>query len=239
MGFEDHETTETKQIHLRTMHNIDFEVDLYNSDSVTTFGCKNWEAFCKTYGFYEGMLVTMDLGNPDRIAEDDLDIWVLVDDMIPILPGGEFLKHSYLVIYIVYFKIVDSLFPLTGYFSCSNNVRMMLDRTYYTPGSEFTYKEKDHLISFYSFLEDYIQYRNIPPHYGQYVPLVHVLNYVNIHLDSMVRFFYYYDIRACFALILLELNYNANYEVITMFCNRYSLVIVCLVSCFDMVDYKF
>ena len=94
MGFEDHETTETKQIQLRTMHNVDLEVDLYNSDNVTTFGCKNWESFCKIYGFYEGMLLTMDLGNPDSVAEDDLDIWVLVDDMIPILPRGEFIKHS-------------------------------------------------------------------------------------------------------------------------------------------------
>ena len=214
MGFEDHETSETKQIQLRTMHNVDLEVDLYNSDNVTTFGCKNWESFCKIYGFYEGMLLTMDLGNPDSIAEDDLDIWVLVDDMIPILPRSEFIKHSYLVIYIVYFKIVDNLFPLIGYFDYSNNVRMMLDRTYYTPGSECTYKDKEQIIFFYSFLVDYIQYRNIDPQYSQYVPLVHVLNYVNINGDTMVRFFYYYDIRACFALVLLELNYNANYEVL-------------------------
>ena len=36
------------------------------------------------YGFYEGMLVTMDLDDPDT-AEDNLDIWVLVDTL-PILP---------------------------------------------------------------------------------------------------------------------------------------------------------
>ena len=30
------------------------------------------------YGFYEGMIVTMDLGNPD-IEQDNMDIWVLVD----------------------------------------------------------------------------------------------------------------------------------------------------------------
>ena len=43
---------------------MDFEVKLYNAESVTHFGCKNWEALCKMYGFDEGMLVTMDLGDP-------------------------------------------------------------------------------------------------------------------------------------------------------------------------------
>ena len=89
------------------------------------------------YGFYEGMLVTMDLGDPD-IDQDNMDIWVLVDTL-PILPLCEFLKHSYLLIYIVYFKIVGSLFSLTAYFRCSKNVRKMVDRTYYTDGSELTY----------------------------------------------------------------------------------------------------
>ncbi len=71
---------------------MDFEVNLYNSESVTHFGCKNWEAFCKMYGFDEGMLVTMDLGDPD-IEQDNMDIWVLVDTP-PVLPLCEFLKHS-------------------------------------------------------------------------------------------------------------------------------------------------
>ena len=44
---------------------MDFEVNLYNPQSVTHFGCQNWEALCKMYGFYEGMIVTMDLGDPD------------------------------------------------------------------------------------------------------------------------------------------------------------------------------
>ena len=69
MDFEDHEISETKKIHLRTHHDVDFEVNLYNSRSVTHFGCKNWEAFCKMYGFDEG--------TP------------------PILPLCEFRKHSY------------------------------------------------------------------------------------------------------------------------------------------------
>ena len=45
------------------------------------------------YDFDEGMLVTMDLGDPD-IEQDNMDIWVLVDTP-PILPLCEFLKHSY------------------------------------------------------------------------------------------------------------------------------------------------
>ena len=93
MDFEDHENFETKKIHLRTHHGLDFEVNLYNSQSVTHFGCQNWEALCKMYGFYEVMIVTMDLGDPD-IEQDNMDIWVLVDTL-PILLLCEFLKHSY------------------------------------------------------------------------------------------------------------------------------------------------
>ena len=88
MDFDDHESMETKKIHLRTHHGMDFEVNMYNS-----FGCPNWEALCKIYDFHEGMLVTMDLGDPD-ITQDNMDIWVLVDTL-PILPLCEFLKHSY------------------------------------------------------------------------------------------------------------------------------------------------
>ena len=65
----------------------------------------------------------------------------------------------------------------------------MVDRTYYTDGSELTYQEKNHLIAFCTDLENYNIYYQTPPHYGQYVPLVHVLNYGNIHGDAMVRFF--------------------------------------------------
>ena len=68
---------------------MDFAVNLYNSQSVTHFGYPNWEALCKMYGFYEDMLVTMDLGDLEN-----MDIWVLVDTL-PILPLCEFLKHSY------------------------------------------------------------------------------------------------------------------------------------------------
>ena len=63
---------------------MDFEVNFYNYESVTHFGCTNWEALCKMYDFHEGMLVTMDLGDPD-MAQDNMDIWVLVDTP-PVLP---------------------------------------------------------------------------------------------------------------------------------------------------------
>ena len=75
MGFEDHESFETKKIHLRTHHGTDFELNLYNSESVTHFGCTNWEALCKMYGFYEDMLVTMDLGDPD-IEQDNIILFI-------------------------------------------------------------------------------------------------------------------------------------------------------------------
>ena len=72
---------------------MDFDVNLYNYESVSHFGCSGWEALCKMYDFHEGMFVTMDLGDPD-IEQDNMDIWVLVDTL-PILPQCEFLKHSY------------------------------------------------------------------------------------------------------------------------------------------------
>ena len=94
---------ETKIIHLRTHHGYDFVVKLYNSKSVSHFGCLNWEALCKAYDFQEGMYVTFYLGDHDD------GLWVLVG-MLPPLPLREFLKHIYEVIYIFYFKIIDILF---------------------------------------------------------------------------------------------------------------------------------
>ena len=65
----------------------------------------------------------------------------------------------------------------------------MVDRTYYyNDEAQLTYKEQDGLIAFFTDLENYNSYYQTPPHYGQYVPLVHVLNYGNINGDSMVRF---------------------------------------------------
>ena len=66
---------------------MDFEVNLYNSESVSHFGCPSWEALCKMYGFDEGMLVTMDLGDP-TITQERPTIFVLVDTP-PILPPCE------------------------------------------------------------------------------------------------------------------------------------------------------
>ena len=78
---------------------------------------------------------------------------------------------------------------MKAYFHFSKNVRKMVDRTYYyNDEAQLTYKEKDGLIAFFTNLENYNSYYQTPPHYGQYVPLVHVLNYGNINGDSMVIF---------------------------------------------------
>ena len=86
-------TSLLQKINLRTHHGMDFEVNLYNSESVSHFGCPDWEELCNMYDFQESMLVTMDLGDPD-IKKYNLDIWVLVD-RLPILPLCEFLKNSF------------------------------------------------------------------------------------------------------------------------------------------------
>ena len=78
---------------------------------------------------------------------------------------------------------------MTAYFDCSNNVRNMVDKTHYTDGSELTYQEKNHLVGFCTDFENYNIYNQTPQHYGQYVPLVHVLNCGNYYGDTQVRFF--------------------------------------------------
>ena len=99
---------EKKIGHLRTHHGYDFAVKIYNSESISHFGCSNWEALCKAHDFQEGMYVTFDLGDPeddidednvdednvgeDNIDEANIDIWVLVHTL-PVLPLCEFLKH--------------------------------------------------------------------------------------------------------------------------------------------------
>ena len=65
----------------------------------------------------------------------------------------------------------------------------MVDKTNYTDGSELTYKEKNHLTAFCTLLEDYNNYYRTPPNYGEYVPLVHMLNHGNFSGDTLVRFF--------------------------------------------------
>ena len=41
---------------------------------------------------------------------------------------------------------------MTAYFESSKNVKKMVDKTHYTYGSELTYKEKNHLIAYCTFL---------------------------------------------------------------------------------------
>ncbi|XBJ20840.1 hypothetical protein VPH35_011600 [Triticum aestivum] len=67
-----------------------------------------------------------------------------------------------------------------------HNVRKMVDKTHYTDGSKLTYREKNHLIAFCTDLENYNVYNRTPQHYGQYMPLVHVLNYGNYHGDTLI-----------------------------------------------------
>ena len=54
----------------------------------------------------------------------------------------------------------------------------MVDKTHYTDGSELPDQEKNHLVGFCTDLENYNIYTKTPQHYGQYVPLVHVLTTV-------------------------------------------------------------
>ena len=65
----------------------------------------------------------------------------------------------------------------------------MVDRTYYTDGSELTYQEKNHLIVFCTDIENYYTYYQTPPNCGEHVPLVHVLNHGNFNGDTPVRYF--------------------------------------------------
>ena len=78
---------------------------------------------------------------------------------------------------------------MTAYFDSSKTVRKMVDKTHYTDGTELTYNEKNHLIAFCTLLENYNNYYRTPPNYGEYVPLVHVLNHDNFSGDTLVRFF--------------------------------------------------
>ena len=92
LGFEDHERIETRSANLRTIHGHTFVIKVFNSVFQTEFGCPNWEDLCKAYGFQKGMEITFDL-RPEDNMPDNIDIWVVVDDMLPVLPPCEFLNH--------------------------------------------------------------------------------------------------------------------------------------------------
>ena len=65
----------------------------------------------------------------------------------------------------------------------------MVDRTNYIDGSELTYQEKNHLVAYCTEIENYNAFYRTTPNNGEYVPVVHVLNYGNYHGDALVRFF--------------------------------------------------
>ena len=104
LGFEDHESMETRRANLGTRHGYTFLVEVMNAVNSTELWCSNWEALCKACGFHEDMEITFDLCPEDHI-EGNIDIWVDVD-MLPVLPPCEFVNHICEVICILYLKIV-------------------------------------------------------------------------------------------------------------------------------------
>ena len=119
LGFEDHERIETRSAKLRTIHGHTFVIQVFNSVFQTEFGCPKWEDLCKAYGFQKGMEITFDLCPEDNMP-DNIDIWVVVDDMLPVLPPCEFLNHICQVICIYIYKqlVQSTCFPLAIYMSC-------------------------------------------------------------------------------------------------------------------------
>ena len=77
---------------------------------------------------------------------------------------------------------------MTACFHSSRNVQNVVDKTYYSYGAELTCEEINHFVSWINDVENFKTSHFIPPNYDQYMPLVHVLNYGNIHQDIMVRF---------------------------------------------------
>ena len=98
-------TMVVKRVYLKTEHGCIFHVKLYNVDTYTYFGCKTWQALCKTYAFEPDMVITFDI-RPEDDIEGNIDIWVDVQTP-PVIPLCEFLNHIY-VFDIVYSKIVDN-----------------------------------------------------------------------------------------------------------------------------------
>lgn len=83
---------ETRGAHLRTKHGYAFRIKLYNALNHSHFGCSNWGALCKAYGFEENMQITLDI-RPEDDIDNNINIWVDVD-MPPVLPLCEFVKKN-------------------------------------------------------------------------------------------------------------------------------------------------
>ena len=78
---------------------------------------------------------------------------------------------------------------MTAYFLSPGDRHEVVDKTYYSYGSELNWEEINSLVSFIKDVETLKNnYENGKPYSG-YVPLVHMLNHGNICEDSMVRFF--------------------------------------------------
>uniref|UniRef100_A0A8I6XKM3 Uncharacterized protein n=1 Tax=Hordeum vulgare subsp. vulgare TaxID=112509 RepID=A0A8I6XKM3_HORVV len=139
----------------------DFPIITVNNDEDHTyFGCSNWRAFCKAYGLNEDMNITFDLGNDD-VRDNNIEIWVHAeDDLIPLLPPA--------------------------YFHATRTTRKIVDRTYYSFGSNLTWLEKNHLISFIHDVDNHAKNYMTGNIYHEYVPLVHQLSPHNIISDNFV-----------------------------------------------------
>ena len=77
---------------------------------------------------------------------------------------------------------------MIAYFLSFKDTHNIVDKTYYTYGSELTWEEKNSLVFF---VNDVLTFKSI---YGadqnstRYVPLVHTLTNINIYRKCMVRF---------------------------------------------------
>ena len=104
-GLDDFENVETRRAHLRTKHGYEFLVKLYNAVDRSHFGCSNWEALCKAYGFEEGMQIRFDI-RPEDYDDDDIStsgwMWICLQFFLNVSFQTNFLSY---VIYIVYLKI--------------------------------------------------------------------------------------------------------------------------------------
>jgi hypothetical protein len=88
----------------------------------------------------------------------------------------------------------------------------MVDRTYYGYGAELNCEEIHHFVSWIKDVENFkTNYLHISPSYSQYVPLVRVLNYDNIHRDIMVRIFL-----LCHECIYCIYSFKLNYILLSM-----------------------
>src|ERR1041385_8840158 len=84
-----------KDVNIKTKDGITLKVEVFNEPNSTYFYCPNWYALCKAYALEDDMKITFDLGLRRRDGQTfrNKDIWMLVDDIKPVLSPREFLKQ--------------------------------------------------------------------------------------------------------------------------------------------------